>query len=399
MNKHNISPWLIFYIIVSQFVSANVGLVLLLMGILYFLVKGHFVLRFTLPGKNIYLSMFLIAICVGFIYFIKGRYNIYLVLKHAYYFITPALYWVLACQMTKTGATSRSKTINSFLIAAILYSIYDVAYALMTLVRGGYSSLNQFRHIIGTSNFLALIGLYILLSYKKEIHLQKWQRIIAYSICLIAVIIHFSRSIFIDLIIFILFSGIIKDYKKMIKIGGPIVLGTIALIVFLPNEVQQLIGKVLNTSDELQAFSGSWTRTSIVQNWRGYEMFCEMTKFKNASLIEKILGGGFGSSLDVFGYAYLVTNEQDLSVLHNGYFTELMIGGLIGVILNFLWYLKLYFANKRIVNINDRMAYRCLVIVMAVSTYFVKGPLYSSMSIFFFYLALFYYSKGKLTEQ
>ncbi len=105
-----------------------------------------------------------------------------------------------------------------------------------------------------------------------------------------------------------------------------------------PAVFHDYIERLANSLAEISYLHAPWNHAAIVTNWRGYEVYCELQKFRQAGVIEKIFGGGFGAQLDVHGKAYLVTTEPTLPFLHNGYFTILMIWGICGCAAYFLMF-------------------------------------------------------------
>ena len=117
-------------------------------------------------------------------------------------------------------------------------------------------------------------------------------------------------------------------------------------------------------------------------------MYCELEKFQSANIREQIFGGGFGTQLDVKGKAYLVTTEEMLPFLHNGYFSILMIWGVFGCAVYLFMLLMLYQQNRRLPE-KERKFWKALVAVLAVDTLFVHGLFFSSgMAGIFFYLGI-----------
>ena len=127
----------------------------------------------------------------------------------------------------------------------------------------------------------------------------------------------------------------------------------------------------------MSPFHDDWTLYRVSNSWRGYETYCALVRFSNAGLLEQILGGGFGATLDVFGYAYLVTTEETLPFLHNGYFTQLMVFGVVGVIAMVGWFLSMWNAARAIRIVEDRVFALGLVACIVCLTAIVGGLMFS----------------------
>ena len=87
--------------------------------------------------------------------------------------------------------------------------------------------------------------------------------------------------------------------------------------------MQPFVLKIENTLVEL-SIKTDWSRyENIVQNWRGYEVFVALNQFNNFSLLQKIMGNGFGTLIPV-KYTNLVgvpLENGGIILLHNGYYT------------------------------------------------------------------------------
>ena len=119
-------------------------------------------------------------------------------------------------------------------------------------------------------------------------------------------------------------------------------------------------------------------------------MYSALNHFKYSSIMEQMLGGGFGTVLYVGELAYLVSDLPYLLFLHNGYFTTLLVFGLTGVLLFVLWMINIFKDSKFVYYKQDANFIRGLSVVMLLTTYFVNGPLFSvSQATFLLYIGLF----------
>lgn len=182
----------------------------------------------------------------------------------------------------------------------------------------------------------------------------------------------FSRTAFlIALCIMVPFLG--KYLSTFLKVAVILLLTVIVLNIFIPDVTAYFLYKILNS---LQEISGNklWSETQIVQNWRGYEIYRMQEYFKDSTLFHQFFGYGYGSYIDVGSYASLVTSEAQLPYFHNGYYTMLLKGGVVGVALNLGYYFLnglLLFKQKR--KSFDRSFLLGLLISMVVATWVVGG--------------------------
>lgn len=144
-----------------------------------------------------------------------------------------------------------------------------------------------------------------------------------------------------------------------------------------PAVFHSFMERLANSLTEISHAHAPWNHIAIVTNWRGYEVYCELQKFRQAGMIEQILGGGFGAQLDVKGKAYLVTTEPTLPFLHNGYFSILMIWGICGCAAYILMLMVLYLRNRGLAE-GEKQFWKALVMIIAVDTIFVHGLFFST---------------------
>lgn len=390
---------IVFYLIVTQILSNNISLIIILAGFFLFLALDHFKLELNLPGKNIYFLLFFVCLITGMYFNISKSNQVYSYMKQVLYFLCPFLYWVIGTKASKYKQISHSDIISSLCVAAVLYSIYDIINSLLQLATLGFSSLYEYRQLVGTSNFLALIGIYMLIFYNSELHLNKFVNVMSYIVCFASLFLHFSRTSIIELIILIIFSGLRINFKRVATIAVSIILAIVVFSVMFPDLIGSFFLKSINSIVEINQGAQFTSYSEIVHNWRGYESYCELVRFNNASIFEQIFGNGFGTTLDPGGYAYLVTQEKTLLFLHNGYFTLLMISGVSGILMYVIWLIQLFRSCAFLKIRQDRYFLKGLVFIILLISYFVRGPLFGNMSILFFIFGLIYEKNKQLKQE
>ena len=83
-----------------------------------------------------------------------------------------------------------------------------------------------------------------------------------------------------------------------------------------------------------------------MNNWRAYEMQAAIKQWISSNFFEKIIGSGLGRGIHIdyipYSWSEMVENNQ-IPLLHNGYYTVLIKIGILGVLALltiFLSYLK-----------------------------------------------------------
>lgn len=383
-------------ILASQmFLPKNINLIIVLSICIVLLLKNNLSLEIDFPGIKIYVLFLFIGIIIGFINLSKNGHSIYSFGKHIYYFIMPILYWIIG-SLIGIKEKNINNILNSLIFATTIYTMFDLINCVIKVVKVNYNGLHQLREVIGAGSIYPILAIYFLLFFDYDQMEQKYVKIIVIA-SFISVLIHFSRTYLLELIIFIVFSGVLKKQKKSLKIIVTLIIGILVLYCIFPDLLNSFIEKILYSITELKIGGKEWNFVSINNNWRGYELYCEFEHFKVAGLLEQIFGGGFGATLDVFDYAYLVTNEANLIFLHNGYGTVLMIWGVLGVFLYFAWGVDLYKCANDIFDKNERNFLRGLTVAIMVVSYFIMGPFFSEgVAIYLFVFSLIYNCKRKI---
>lgn len=92
------------------------------------------------------------------------------------------------------------------------------------------------------------------------------------------------------------------------------------------------LGKVQNALTEVTFETGE-DRLEMYANWRGFEAYRAFETWLNAPFPEKVIGSGFGATIDLGKVvAYGSDEVQSLPFVHNAYFTLLVKTGVVGVV-------------------------------------------------------------------
>lgn len=200
---------------------------------------------------------------------------------------------------------------------------------------------------------------------------------------LIAVsVLSFSRTLFLILgCLFLPMAFQRRNIKIIVRIIVLIGFCLMVVVILLPGVFGVFYDKLLNSFSEISS-SNRWTLDAIVQNWRGYEVYCARQTVLKYSPFESLFGKGFGATVKT-RYAWLVTGESQLPFLHNGYYTALIKGGMVGLILYImLFVMQLLFAlNQRKFDMYQKNLYIGIVIALAFTSIAVQGVYFGSMYI------------------
>lgn len=166
--------------------------------------------------------------------------------------------------------------------------------------------------------------------------------------------------------------------------------------------MQPFVLKIENTLVEL-SIKTDWSRyENIVQNWRGYEVFVALNQFNNFSLLQKIIGSGFGTLVPV-KYTNLVgvpLGSGGIILLHNGYYTLLVKTGIFGLLCYLMFFCKLIFLSikKYFDNAMTSIVLLVISIITLISTYTTTGIFkrsYSFVTLIFIGFLIFTLSRKR----
>lgn len=326
------------------------------------------------PGGGIYIGFLLAGMAIGVGGVIFRGYAPRDVCKDMIYVLFPLLFWLLG----KNMALDRKRALTGLFLAGAAVSLCDLANGVCQILYRGVSGLTlyQFRKIIGAGHPLTLITLFIYMFMPQNVFLKKKQAFGCLGILLADLLIHFSRITLLNGCIFLLFLRILRKPAKAFRYGFLVATGLAAAYGTFPGIFRNYMDRLVHSPTEISYAREVWDHASVVTNWRGYEVYCALEKFFRAGTLEKIFGGGFGAQLDVKGKAYLVTTEEALPFLHNGYFSVLMVWGVFGCVAFLALLYFLYEKNKAFTG-QTRQFWKALAVVLAADNFFVHGILFS----------------------
>ncbi len=338
------------------------------------------------PGFGIYIWFLLSGMAVGIYCVLFHSYAPRDVLKDMIYVLFPLVFWLLG-----KNITLRKETVWTCLfVSGVLVSFCDFVNGLFKVFQNDVSglSLYQFRHIVGIGHPLTLVTLFIYMFMPQTVFFKKKKQVyVCIGILLVNLLFHFSRITLLNSGIFLLYLGVWKKPKNAFKYVFFVVIGLAGTYIVFPSVFESYMGRLLNSLTEISYIQDSWDHMSIVTNWRGYEVYCELEKFRNTTILEQIFGGGFGTQLNVKGKAYLVTTEATLPFLHNGYFSILMIWGVFGC-MAYIFMISILYQSGGLTG-EMRRFWKALVIVVVADTFFIHGLFFgTSVASIFLYLGV-----------
>ena len=294
------------------------------------------------------------------------------------------LYWYWGCK--KSENNSVETVLSTVYLFCGLYSVISVLIRFFNFIQVG-GGLYAFRTSGSINEYIVAIGLYF--SFFKSpkiggIYISKLlDKIIGFFI-IVAFAISFSRSSIVILACLIICNGF-KNMNSYIRFGIIAIIGITIIISVAPELVSSFSSKIFNSLNELSARQSSWTSSLIIQNWRGYEINCAQRQFSEFSDLQKVIGTGFGGEINAYGYAFLVTKEEGLAWLHNGFYTSLIKTGIIGLVLSCIFHVAFFLkAIKLNTDYYEKHLYIGITLCLIVGTLVMHGVFWAGASLLLF---------------
>ncbi|WP_142049605.1 hypothetical protein [Pseudonocardia kunmingensis] len=248
------------------------------------------------------------------------------------------------------------------LLVAGLRTLYagGLCLAVVHLIRVGaggfaFGTAEELRDAAGRGavlEVLALASAYLLarLGYRVVARVPHWLVVGANAVIVLSIITSLSRGLVLDSAIFVLVAATERMlFRTRSHRGGGVRSGlgvgltvalliTIAVAVPLRTHIEPAVAnyvlKIENSWSELDSDLVAASRNQVTQNYRAYESSRALAQFRDAGVVEKIIGAGWGSSV------YLVADtasstatftRREAPILHNGYLYYLTKSGVLGL--------------------------------------------------------------------
>lgn len=336
-------------------------------------------------GLGIYILFIVYAALIGII-----SYPVRNVIRDLFY-ILPTVIWIFIGYYISKNSSDNNKILKILYIYGCVNSIFCI----INFMLNSTVSFNNLRSIFGANiydiGFILPIMIYEVLFYKKKIFGRKID-ICCIMIMLIQIFMSFGRIAIVEplIVLFMLFFLELKRgkhnrrvLKMIILIIGTLITLSMVSFYILPNDlVYTFIDKLLNSFQEIQQSKTINTTSQAMNNWRAYEMKAALENWKESNIFIKLLGSGLGAGTKIkyipYNWYGIVIDNQ-IPLLHNGFYSLLTKGGILGVLLLLWLFLGNMYKSWRIIGKN-KADERSAIILFALccggiaNTYVVRGP-------------------------
>lgn len=404
-SEKRISVSLIVLIICQYLIPPEGAFLVNVFLIMVNILRTRHIYKKYFPGLNflLILAVYLLLITGFSLLFVPSNYKD--IFRDIFYLFNGITALIFGSCLSKTGL-SYYRFLNSFIISSMILVVkfwieffIKISSNIYQLTSG---NIEVWRETVGHGSPFTTLCLVIIFSQiiPKEKRLSKAIQAMFVFLALTQLVITFSRTSIILLIVLLLVFNYEQLFRFSLKkiILFILLIGLFAFLfhIFGDNLLfQNFLTKLTNSFNEISSKNDYSTIASIQRNWRGYEVFSAIKEWSKGSLFNQIFGFGLGKKIFVGQVSTLVDPNSNgwISVLHNGYYTILLKGGVIALLLYISYYVysfvigfKNYLETK-----NKFSLYFCGAIgALAISTIFLNGLFRDSINLSLIYFVGFF---------
>ena len=266
--------------------------------------------------------------------------DVYLVIRDFYYFGSSIIVFYFGYS---SGLRLSLKKLMKVIVQ--LGFLLALIYLVKFLMEKDIESFYQIRQQLGTASYLIIISLILLIlseKYSIEIFPKRIRNGLLVYFTAISILALSRTFLLVFIVLLICGLGLLSFNKYFIRnilvIICTVLIGWWSLSRIDGMEPYSFIGKLQSSLDEVTIQDYN-PKQEIIYSWRGVEAYKGMQEFKAGSLIEKVVGHGFGKSADI-GFEMTLDGKvfTSISKFHNGYISILLKTGILGVIVYFLFF-------------------------------------------------------------
>ena len=344
--------------------------------------KGKIVFP-RVPGLKLYVCVIAYTTLVGFFLYTTRN-----VIRDLYY-ILPTVLWIFigASESAQNPEMDIKKTI-------FLYGTFITLKNFLLFIGKGSLDFNNLRLVFGLNvydlGFILPISAICVFLHQEVYVGKKIDRMIVVLMTLNVVLSLGRIAILQPIIIFtvlLFMEGKEAENQakinKVVKLFFSIMVALVMLFYIMPSSIKSpLMDKVLNSFDEVDSSQKITSVGSAMSNWRAYEIQSAKEQWKGEWVISQLFGEGMGKGVEIQYVPYSwagVVDGNEIPLLHNGFYTMLIKGGIIGLAA-LLWlfmgsvkkglYMSKYRADKVYSNILVAIS-----VAAVANTYVVRGPI------------------------
>tara|TARA_B100000795_G_scaffold201456_1_gene155261 strand:- start:1410 stop:2627 length:1218 start_codon:yes stop_codon:yes gene_type:complete len=342
------------------------------------------------------LSPLILILLLGILSFLGKGNDGYVLLKDIWYFSRPIVCLLCGYLIIKDYKIFMRVLILFGIISALSHFIIIVInYPLIIDFK-----LNVFRNLTGSSSFIEVLSLFLLL-FHKEFRIGKItiSRNLILVILFLSLVLYFSRTTLVtSLIIYFILKGYHQMKLKNLFIWVALIMIIIVSTLMIGSSDSQqgsFTHKVKKSLTEITMSSGFDTNKEKIEYWRAYEAFLAISQYWSKNNYIRLTGKGFGSTVDLMKEYNLGDSKMRfIPHIHNGFVNTLFKVGVIGILVYFLFLYYLLAISKNKFNIMNNKAVYIQRLIFAFGIYYifsslVIGGIYNQGEYSLFFLGAF----------
>lgn len=373
--------------ILGTYISAQLFFLISCAYLFYYILKNRMRLIVPrVPGLRLYIIVIVYSAFLGFF-----LYNTRSVIRDLYY-VLPTLVWIFVGGFI---AYFDQKGHKDFFTTLFIYGGFVSIKVLIEFTFNFSVEFSDLRTIFGQNvydvGFIMPIALIQMLFYERVYISKKVDRFILLLMTL-QIVLSFGRIAILQPLLFILTAMLVAmkstDYRaKTLKRILALLMATVAVfaiaIYVIPDSVSvTFVDKILNTFQEVDAQQDISSVSSAMNNWRGYEIQAAQKQWTSSNMIAQIFGNGMGKGIEIqyvpYSWEGMVVNNE-IPLLHNGFYTILIKGGLLGLIALIVLLVSPFLKGIKLAKFHKCDGVDCILagtsIAAIANTYVVRGPI------------------------
>lgn len=299
----------------------------------------------------------------------------YDVAKDLWYVCNPLLTLVVGRQIAR-GSGDLAALLRICVIAAFLVAVQHVC---RFLLHPSYliESAEDIRRQIGAGHLVTALGLGIVLNsarHRVQLFTSHLLTMVMATFCLASVILSFSRTLWLAVLTFVITVLVIGKLRIALRIGC---VAACAVVIALAASDDwrspatepggRFLEKTVYSLRELQVADYE-AAEDINRHWRGFESYRALLAYAAGSPLQRLIGSGFGTGIDL-GFVMTLADEEfdTIPILHNGYLYLLVKTGAIGLAAYLLYLLSTMRTAVRLFRLPAASARLCGFMLAAIT--------------------------------
>ncbi len=357
-----------------------------------------FMKKIILPqimGVRFYLFMILYSSVIGLI-----LYNERNVARDLYY-VVPAVALIILGYYLRVSQGERFSIFKTSVLCGTLVSLKSFINCIKNpSILASFEDMRGNFDIGVYHTLCAFIILFaVLFTDTKEKLFKKWINCLFFLLMFGQLLLSLSRSAWIGALVGCVVSllldiyvhgNIIKFVKKFTVMFCVIIIGGILFLNIAPDSItDEFADKFGKTTEELNSKQEFTSTGETMNNWRGYENQCAKKQWQQSTVWEEVFGSGMGKGIELEYVPYTwrdMVEDNEIPLLHNGYYTILIKGGVVGLMALIWFMLANVVGGFKLLKKRTDIEFGLIIlisfgVIYLTLTYVVRGPVTQNINI------------------